>query len=74
MAVDGNDKGCGGSIRGQKKQQTLPNEAIEYACVCACKRSADSHLLIGGRCDWSSTRRSAATNESPYLDLGSPAC
>lgn len=51
------------------ESQTLPNEAIETAGVA----SADSHLLIGGRCDRSSTRRTAATNESHYRDLGSPA-
>lgn len=46
-----------------------PNESMEIAETS----SADSHLLIGGRCDRSSTRRTAATNESHYRDLGSPA-
>lgn len=59
-----------GSSRGHEteKLQTLLNKAMEEAGIY----SADSHLLIGERCDRSSTHRTAATNESPYRDLGSP--
>lgn len=52
-----------------RRMKSSKLKAIEKAGIT----SADSHLLIGGRCDRGSTRRTAATNESRYRDLSSQA-